>query len=55
VSLFPRFAQRFAWLDPLLDAQYGSATYTPVNRPADLEVLVSTSGLLVREVPLRPK
>ena len=54
VSLF-RLRQRFEWLDPLLDAQYGSATFTPVNRPADLEVLVSASGLLVREVPQRPK
>ena len=50
VSLF-RLRQRFEWLDPLLDAQYGSATFTPVNRPADFEVRVSTSGLLVREIP----
>jgi hypothetical protein len=50
VSLF-RLRQRFEWLDPLLDAQYGSATFTPVNRPAEFEVRVSTSGLLVREVP----
>lgn len=49
VSLF-RLRQQFQWLDPLLDAQYGSATFTPVNRPGDFEVLVSTSGLLVREV-----
>jgi hypothetical protein len=54
VSLFPA-SPALRVLDPLLDAQYGSATYTPVNRPADFEVLVSTSGLLVREVPLRPK
>ena len=50
MSLF-RLRQRFEWLDPLLDAQYGSATFTPVNRAADLEVRVSTSGLLVREIP----
>ena len=49
VSLF-RLRQQFQWLDPLLDAQYGSATFTPVNRPGDFEVLVSTSGLLVREI-----
>ena len=49
VSIF-RLRQRFDWLDPLLDAQYGSATFTPVNRPGEFEVLVSTSGLLVREV-----
>lgn len=50
VSLF-RLRQKFEWLDPLLDAQYGSATFTPVNRPGEFEVLVSASGLLVREVP----
>lgn len=50
VSMF-QLRQRFAWLDPLLDAEYGSATFTPVSRPAIFEVRVSTSGLLVREVP----
>ena len=34
---------------PLLDAEYGSASYVAVTRPADLEVRVSTSGLLIRE------
>ncbi|MEO7742563.1 MAG: hypothetical protein ABIR98_06490 [Usitatibacter sp.] len=53
VSLF-RLRQRFEWLDPLLDAQYGSATFTPVNRPAEFEVRVSTSGLLVREIAPKP-
>lgn len=52
VSLF-RLRQRFEWLNPLLDAQYGSATFTPVNRPGEFEVLVSNSGLLVREIPPR--
>ena len=36
-------------LAPLLDAEYGSASYVAVTRPADLEVRVSTSGLLIRE------
>ena len=49
ISMF-QLRQRFEWLNPLLDAEYGSATFTPVNRPGEFEVLVSTSGLLVREV-----
>ena len=40
-------ARRFP-LSPLFDAEYGSATYVPVTRPADLELRVSTSGLLMR-------
>jgi hypothetical protein len=42
--------QRFAWLAPLLDAEYGSATFARADRPARYEVRVSTTGLLVREV-----
>jgi hypothetical protein len=42
--------QRYTFLAPLLDAEYGSATYTGVSRPAQLQVRVSTTGLLVREV-----
>jgi hypothetical protein len=41
---------KHAWLGPLLDAEYGSASYVPVSKPAELEVRVSTSGLLIREV-----
>ena len=48
VNLF-RLRQHFAWLDPVVDAQYGSAAFTPANRPAELELLVSSSGLLMRE------
>lgn len=36
-------------LAPLLDAEYGSASFVAVTQPADLEVRVSTSGLLIRE------
>ena len=54
LSVF-RLRQRFEWLDPLLDAQYGSATFTPVNRPGEFEVLVSSSGLMVREVTPRQR
>jgi hypothetical protein len=33
-----------------MDAQYGSATFVPADRPVELELRVSTSGLLMREV-----
>ena len=45
--------QRYSWLAPLYDAEYGSASFVPVSRPADLEVRVSTSGLLIREAKER--
>ena len=32
------------------DAEYGSATYVPVAGPAELELMVSTTGLLLRPV-----
>ncbi len=35
---------------PLVDAEYGSATFMLANERARFEVLVSTTGLLVREV-----
>jgi hypothetical protein len=41
--------QRLAWLAPLYDASYGSASFVPVSGPARLEVRVSTTGLLIRE------
>jgi hypothetical protein len=48
VELF-RLRQRYSFLAPLYDAEYGSATFVQVKEPAELEVRVSTSGLLVRE------
>ena len=42
----------YAWLAPLLDAEYGSATFIASDAPAHYEVRVSTTGLLVRERPL---
>ncbi len=42
--------RRYTFLAPLLDAEYGSATFVPVTRPAELELRVSTTGLLLREV-----
>ena len=45
--------ERYSFLRFLADAEYGSATYLDVREPARLEVTVSTTGLLVREIPLR--
>lgn len=39
------------WLAPLVDAEYGSATFIPSADQARFEVLLSTTGLLVRRVP----
>jgi hypothetical protein len=47
--------RRYAFLAPLLDAEYGSGTFVPVTRPAEFEVRVSTTGLLIREVKPDPK
>jgi len=48
--------RRYTFLAPLLDAEYGSATFIPVTKPAELELRVSTTGLLLREVkpPQKP-
>jgi len=53
VDLFD-LRKQHEWLSPLLDAEYGSATFVSVTRPAELEVRVSTSGLLMREVRSTP-
>ena len=45
--------RRYSILSPLFDAEYGSATFIPVTRPAELELRVSTTGLLMREI--KPK
>ncbi len=47
--------QHYAFLAPLLDAEYGSATFVPVMQPEELELRVSTTGLLIREVKPAPK
>jgi hypothetical protein len=44
-----RLRERYPFLAPLYDAQYGSATFVQVTEPTELEVRVSTSGLLMRE------
>lgn len=41
--------QRYAFLGPLLDAQYGSAAFISVEKPATFEIRVSTTGLMIRE------
>ena len=51
VDLF-NLRQRYVQLSPLLDAEYGSATFAPADGPAQYEVRVSTTGLLIR--PLAP-
>lgn len=53
VNLFD-LRQRYAWLSPLLDAEYGSATFVSVNHAAELELRVSGSGLLMREARTNP-
>jgi hypothetical protein len=47
--------QRYVLLAPLVDAEYGAATFLTVNRPAELELRVSTTGLLIREAPPEPR
>lgn len=49
VDLFS-LRQRYALLNPLLDADYGSATFAAADGPAQYEVRVSTSGLLIRRL-----
>ena len=46
---------RYTFLAPLVDAEYGSATFVPVTHPAELELRVSTTGLLVRPVGESPR
>jgi hypothetical protein len=39
---------RYAFLAPVLDAEYGSGTFVRITAPAALEIRVSTTGLLIR-------
>lgn len=50
VDLFA-WRQRLEWLAPVVDAEYGSGTFARAGRDATYEVRVSTTGLLVRELP----
>lgn len=42
--------RRYSFLAPLLDAEYGSATFVPAKKKVEIEVQVSTTGLLIRPV-----
>ena len=46
--------QRFAMLNPLLDAEYGSATFINSNSAEEFRVMVSTTGLLIRKTDKEP-
>ena len=48
INLF-ELRKRYVFLEPLLDAEYGSASFVPVNEPTEFEVRISTSGVLIRE------
>lgn len=54
IDLF-RLRRRYAFLATFLDAEYGSATFVPVTRPAEFELRVSTTGLLIREASPTPQ
>jgi len=41
--------QRYFFLQSLLDADYGSATFINSDKPASFEIRVSTTGLLIRD------
>jgi hypothetical protein len=56
VDLFS-LRRRYVWLEPLLDADYGSGTFVAVDNGKTLELRVSTTGLLLRPaapVELKP-
>jgi hypothetical protein len=50
VDLF-ELRRRYGALAPLYDAEYGSASFLPVTGPAELELKVTNSGLLLRALP----
>lgn len=47
VDLFS-LRRRYAWLEPVVDAEYGSATFFPAGNRVALELRVSTTGLFFR-------
>ena len=50
VDLFA-LTKRYPYLEHFVDAKYGSAAFVPVGEPAELELRVSTTGLLIRPAP----
>lgn len=53
VDLFA-LCKRFPFLEHVVDAQYGSSAFVPALEPAELELRVSTTGLLIRPAPPKP-
>jgi len=49
VDMF-QLARSLAFLGRMVDTEYGSATFSSARGPAELELRVSTSGLLFRPV-----
>lgn len=45
--------RQLPFIAPVLDTEYGSASYVPVTEPAEFELRVSTTGLLLR--PAKPQ
>ncbi len=43
---------RYAVFEPLLDAQYGSASFASADQPRRYQLFVSTTGLLLRDAPV---
>jgi hypothetical protein len=41
--------RRYIFLAPLLDAEYGSASFVPVTKPVEFDIKISTTGVLMRE------
>ncbi len=54
VDMF-QLRRRFAMLSPLVDAEYGSATFINTNTAQECRVMVSTTGLLIRKVEKETK
>jgi len=52
VDLF-ELRRAHSWLSPLVDAEYGSATFINAQEGGVFELRVSTSGLLIRKLPDR--
>ncbi len=42
--------ESYEFLSPFVDAEYGSGTFVSVKRHSKLDVMVSTTGLLIRKV-----
>jgi len=52
VDLF-ELRQRYSLLSPLLDVEYGSATFVVADEVAEFEIRVSTTGLMARRLQVK--